>query len=103
MRRLIAAAVMFASCPATPVPAATPGDASEAGQTATSSACTNAVEATACVLPTVARNETAGLTWQDNVTKSGQACGVSMNTVTSLWLAHTQAESLEGFVPRPQK
>ena len=98
------AAALFASCPATPVPAATPpGDASDSGPTATSHSCSSVTEAAACVLPTVARNLSAGSTWQDNVTKSSQACGVSMDTVTSLWLAHTQAESLEGFVPKPQK
>jgi hypothetical protein len=97
VRRLIAAAALLASCPATPVPAATPDSS------ATVHPCPTITGAPSCVLPTVARNLEGGMSWADNTLKSGEACGVSSDIVTSLWLAHTQAESIEGFVPKPQK
>jgi hypothetical protein len=51
-----------------------------------------------CVLPILAKG-IAG-PWDVALTTAGNACGVSKDVASSIWAAHTQAEVLEGFVPR---
>lgn len=51
-----------------------------------------------CVLPILARAITGP--WDQALTLAGNTCGVSKDVASSLWAAHTQAEVLEGFVPR---
>lgn len=92
MRRFIAGvAACLLECTPAPIPAAS------------TPSCQPALDEIKCVLPTVARNLSAGLSWETNTQKAADACGVTVESVISLWLVHTQAESLEGFVPRPQK
>jgi hypothetical protein len=50
-----------------------------------------------CVLPILARNIT---TWSAGLDEAKKACGVAPEVSATLWAAHTQAEVLEGFVPR---
>ena len=81
---------LIMSCQPAPAPAATPAP------------CVADLNALTCVLPTVARNESNGVAWGNNTQMTSASCGVTVSTVTAMWAAHTQAESLEGFVPKPQ-
>jgi hypothetical protein len=55
----------------------------------------------ACVLPAVARDNQAGMAWADTLVDVSHHCGVATDTVTAEWAAHTQAEAIEGFAPKP--
>jgi hypothetical protein len=50
-----------------------------------------------CVLPILAANLS---TWDAGLDEARKSCGVAPEVSTSLWAAHTKAETLEGFVPR---
>jgi hypothetical protein len=55
----------------------------------------------ACVLPQVARDNEAHMAWADTLVDVSHHCGVAQDTVTAEWAAHTQAEAIEGFAPKP--
>lgn len=70
------------------------------GGTATSNPCASLVS-DACVLPQVARDNQAGMAWADTLVDVSHHCGVAQDTVSAEWAAHTQAEAIEGFAPKP--
>jgi hypothetical protein len=67
----------------------------DAGATA---ACVNPTPGQAgCVLPLLAQNLAH---WDVALDDAKKACGVSPEVSRAIWASHTQAEVLEGFVPR---
>ena len=62
--------------------------------------CPQAPPSDVCILPAVARDLAGGMTWPTTLTDVSQSCGATQDAVGGAWSVHTQAETIEGFVPK---